>query len=118
MEFWIALTLVAVLIQSARTVLQRNQVESLSVAGATYARFLYGAPLAWLQAVAAFGTVGSAFPTPSPTFFAYVIGGGLTQILGNALFVHMMRSGKFAVVTTYGKTETVLWRVAVVPAAR
>jgi len=107
LPLWIVLTLVAVLIQSVRTVLQRNQVERLSVVGATYARFLYGAPLAWLMMVGAFKARGVALPTPPPEFFAYVIGGGLMQVLGNALFVHLSRSGNFTVVTTYAKTETV-----------
>lgn len=105
MELWIGLTLAAVLIQSVRTVLQRNHVERLSVIGATYARFLYGAPLAWLMVMAA--ARGAALPTPSPIFFAYVLGGGLMQVLGNALFVHLSRSANFTVVTTYAKTETV-----------
>lgn len=42
MELWIPVTLVAVLIQSSRAVLQKNLVGRLSVGGATYARYLYG----------------------------------------------------------------------------
>ena len=105
MQLWIVLTLAAVLIQSVRTVLQRNHVERLSVVGATYARFLFGAPMAWLIVMIVVGD--GQLPTPPPVFFVYVSGGGLMQVLGNALFVYLARSSNFTVVTTYAKTETV-----------
>ena len=40
MKPWIGLPLLGVLIQSARTVLQKNLTGRLSVGGATYSRFL------------------------------------------------------------------------------
>jgi len=109
MEPWIGLTLLGVLIQNSRTVLQKNLVGKLSVGGATYARFLYGAPLAWaMVAVAMVLSSTSALPRPGLTFLAYVVFGGIAQILGNALFIHLIRASNFAVITTYIKTETVI----------
>jgi len=108
MEPWIGLTLLGVLIQSSRTVLQKRMVGRLSVGGATYARFLYGAPLAWLMVAGTVIATGAALPRPGLVFFAYVIIGGLAQILGNALFIHLIRASNFTVITTYIKTETVI----------
>jgi drug/metabolite transporter (DMT)-like permease len=107
MEPWIALTLVAVLIQSGRTVLQKNLVGRLSVMGATYARFIYGLPLAWLLVVSAMWWTGHALPALTWGFVIFAVIGAIGQILGNALFVHLIRTYNFTVITTYIKTETV-----------
>ena len=108
MEPWILLTLVGVLIQSSRTVLQKNLIGRLSVGGATYARFLYGLPVAWLVVAVAFGFSARALPQANPTFLAYALIGGLGQMLGNMLFIHLIRASNFTVITTYIKTETVI----------
>ena len=108
MEPWIGLTLLGVLIQSGRTALQKTLVDRLSVGGATYARFLYGAPLAWLMVVGVLAATGQALPRPGLLFFAYIIAGGFAQILGNATFIHLIRASNFTVISTYAKTETIL----------
>lgn len=108
MEPWIGLTLLGVLIQSGRTVLQKRLVGRLSVGGATYARFLYGAPLAWLMVGLTIAASGGALPRPGALFFAYVVAGGFAQILGNAIFISLIRGSNFTVITTYSKTETVM----------
>jgi drug/metabolite transporter (DMT)-like permease len=108
MELWVLFTLIGVLIQSTRTVLQRRLIGRLSVAGSTYARFLYGAPVAWLMVAGIAMAAGEALPQPGLMFFVYAVAGGLTQILGNALFIHLIGSSNFAVITTYIKTETVI----------
>jgi drug/metabolite transporter (DMT)-like permease len=107
MELWIVLTLVAVLIQSGRTVLQKNLVGRLSVWGATYARFIYGLPLAWLLVAGAMWFGGHALPSLTWTFMIFAFIGSIGQILGNALFIHLIRASNFTVITTYIKTETV-----------
>lgn len=108
MEPWIGLTLLGVLIQSGRTALQKTLVGRLSVGGATYARFLYGAPLAWLMVAGVIAATDQTLPRPGPMFFAYITVGGLAQILGNATFIHLIRASNFTVISTYAKTETVL----------
>ena len=107
MELWIALTLVAVLIQSGRTVLQKNLVGRLSVWGATYARFIYGLPLAWLLVAIAMGVTGHPLPPLGWKFAVFAVIGAFGQIFGNALFIHLIRASNFTVITTYIKTETV-----------
>jgi drug/metabolite transporter (DMT)-like permease len=108
MELWVLFTLIGVLIQSTRTVLQKRLIGRLSVAGSTYARFLYGAPVAWLMVAGIAIAAGEALPQPGWMFFVYALAGGLTQILGNAVFIHLIGSSNFAVITTYIKTETVI----------
>jgi drug/metabolite transporter (DMT)-like permease len=108
MEPWIGLSLLGVLIQSARTVLQKNLTGRLSVGGATYSRFLYGSPLAWLMVAGIVVTTGHSLPHPGAAFFVYITLGGLAQILGNAIFIHLVRASNFTVITTYIKTETVI----------
>lgn len=107
MEPWIALTLVAVLIQSGRTVLQKNLVGRLSIWGATYARFIYGLPLAWALVWGYAQFVGHALPALTWGFMIFAIIGAIGQIFGNALFIHLIRAHNFTVITTYIKTETV-----------
>lgn len=107
MELWIALTLVAVLIQSGRTVLQKNLVGRLSVWGATYARFIYGLPLAWLLVAIAMGVTGHPLPPLGWKFAIFAVIGAVGQMFGNALFIHLIRASNFTVITTYIKTETV-----------
>ncbi len=108
MELWILLTLLGAAIQNARSVLQKNLVGRLSVLGAAYARFLYSAPLSWLMVLGAVTAAGAAWPTPSPTFFAMAFVGAIAQMLGNTLYVHLIRASNFTVITTYIKTETVI----------
>ena len=47
-------------------------------------------------------------PFPVQFFLAFVIVGSVAQIFGNILFVHLIRTSNFTVVTTYGKIETVI----------
>lgn len=60
-----------------------------------------------MVAIAA-GASGQSLPSPTWGFFAYALVGGLAQILGNAVYIHLISAGNFTVITTYSKTETVL----------
>ena len=48
MELWIPITIAAAFLQNVRSVLQKQLTGRLSVNGATYVRFCYGLPFAWL----------------------------------------------------------------------
>ena len=108
MEPWIGLSLLGVLIQSGRTALQKSLVGRLSVGGATYARFVYASPLAWLMVAGIAFATGHSLPHPGLAFFIPVTIGGVAQILGNAIFINLVRANNFTVITTYIKTETVV----------
>ena len=79
----------------------------LSVDGANYVRYLYGAPLA-LGALAflVFGT-DRALPPLSGGFFALVTIAGVAQIVATSLMIHSFSLRNYAVGTVYSKTETV-----------
>jgi drug/metabolite transporter (DMT)-like permease len=104
---WIAFTLAASAGQTARNAMQRELTESLSAAGATHVRFLFGFPFALviLAAVWAFG--GEMLPHPGGVFWGWVFAGALTQILATALMLMAMTEKSFVVTVAYLKTEPV-----------
>ena len=108
LEPWILLTLGASVIQNVRSVLQKNLAAELSVVGVTYARFLFGLPLAFVFMALAMNATGSLLPTPSGLFFVYAVVGGVCQIFGNLIFINLIGFANFTISTTYSKTETVL----------
>jgi drug/metabolite transporter (DMT)-like permease len=108
LEPWILLTLVAVAIQSVRSILQKNYVAKFTVVGVAYARFLFAFPLTVLFVALAAGPAGGTLPTSSNLFLVYCVVGGLAQILGNLVFTYLVGFANFTISTTYSKTETVI----------
>ncbi|MDE0799538.1 MAG: EamA family transporter [Rhodospirillaceae bacterium] len=107
MELWIPLTIAAAGVQAARTSLQKHLAAELSVFGATFARFLFGFPMI-LAGLAVLVTVtGQSVPESNCVFIAYAWVGGLVQLLGNALLLHLLTLSTFTVGTTYTKTEVI-----------
>jgi drug/metabolite transporter (DMT)-like permease len=104
---WIPVTLVAAAAQTARNATQRRLTETIGTVGATQVRFLYGFPFALLALALLRLIGGEPLPGVNPTFFAYVLGGALSQILATGLMLSAMRQRSFAVVTAYTKTEPV-----------
>ncbi|MGE0622334.1 MAG: DMT family transporter [Pseudomonadales bacterium] len=103
MELWIPITIAAAFLQNLRSMLQKRATGNLSVNGATYTRFCYALPFAWLY-LAWLGTVFE-LPTPNAPFLAYCVLGGVAQILGTAALVASFTHGNFAVGTAFSKTE-------------
>jgi len=107
MEAWIPITLAAAFLQNLRSALQKHLKAQLSTTGATFARFTYAGPLAALYATGLATLGGYPVPEPNPIFVLYAVVGGLFQILGTALLVHLFSFRNFAAGTAYSKTETV-----------
>ena len=107
MEAWIPITIFAAFFQNVRTALQKSLKGRLSTGGATYVRFLYGAPFALLYIVGIDYFTELAIPTPNGEFAIFAVIGGLAQILATGLLVALFSLKNFAVGTTYSKTETV-----------
>lgn len=107
MPLWIPITVFAALCQNIRTTMQQKIRGVLSVDGANFVRYLYGAPLA-LAALAflVFGT-GRAMPTISLAFLGLVTIAGIAQIVATSLMIHAFSLRNYAVGTVYSKTETV-----------
>lgn len=109
MDAWIPITILAAAAQTLRFVLQKQlKGVGLSTAGATFARFVYSAPLAALMALAYTGASGQSLPQIPPVFWVYALSGGLTQILATMCVVALFSHRHFAVGITFKKTEVLL----------
>jgi drug/metabolite transporter (DMT)-like permease len=104
---WIPVTFAAALLQCWRTALQQKLRHLLSVNGAGFVRFLYGAPTALLLLLVALGLTGLPLPAPNMRFLLACIAGGLTQILATNLLIMAFGFRNFAVGTAYSKTDVV-----------
>jgi len=104
---WIPITIAAALCQNIRTTMQQKIRGLLSVDGANFVRYLYGAPLA-LGALAflVWGT-GRTVPTITLAFLGLVTIAGVAQIVATSLMIHSFSLRNFTVGTVYSKTETV-----------
>lgn len=109
METWVIATILAAGFQTVRFMLQKQlSMGELSTAGATFARFVYSAPLVLLLVVAYLGMRDLALPVLNLRFWAYALTGGLAQILATVCVVALFRQRNFAVGITFKNTEVVL----------
>lgn len=107
-EPWVVLAVAAAAIQTVRTIIQKEMTARLSVMGSTYARFLYGLPLALGFLAIGLDITGRDVPDPSLGFFSWVAVGAVAQVIGNVLFITLISHTHFTISATYVKTETVL----------
>nr|WP_319949254.1 EamA family transporter [uncultured Shimia sp.] len=109
MELWILASFAAALFQSVRFMLQKHLFQgALSASGATFARFVYSAPLAVLCLGVYGGLTGHLPSFPDLTFWSYGFVGGAAQILGTVCTVTLLGRRNFAVGLTFIKTEVLL----------
>ena len=106
MPLWIPITVAAALFQCWRTAMQQKLRHLLSVNGAGFVRYLYGAPTALVLFIVALLITGLPVPAPNWRFLVYCIAGGLMQILATNLLIMSFGYRNFAVGTAYSKTET------------
>jgi len=109
MSLWVILTLAAALMQTLRFVLQKQLTGlGLSTGGATFARFLFAAPLAITLAAVALARSGQGLPAlPGSGFWGFVVLGAAGQIIATFLTVALFSLRNFAVGIAFTKTETV-----------
>jgi drug/metabolite transporter (DMT)-like permease len=103
---WVAISVVAAALQTARNALQRKLTGLLSPVGATSTRFVYGLPFAliYLGTIAATGVV---IPMPGIDFFAWCLVGAVTQILAMLALILLLQLRNFTVGIAYTKTELI-----------
>ena len=85
--------------------MQQKLRNLLSVNGAGFVRYLYGAPAALLIFAAGLWISGGPMPVPNLRFMLYCVAGGLLQILATNLLIMSFGYRNFAVGTAYAKTE-------------
>ncbi|MBI1250439.1 MAG: EamA/RhaT family transporter [Alphaproteobacteria bacterium] len=101
---WPILALSASGLQVVRNAAQRRLTETLGIWGASYVRFVYGAPFAalWLAGILAWRGVSGG---PGWTFAGWVLIGSTMQGVAMVLLVIAMRGRGFAVANALSKTE-------------
>ena len=104
---WIPITLAAAIFQVVRTALQKHLKGRLSTNGANYTRYAFGLPFALGYALLLNRVGGFDWPWPDATFFAWVLLGGVAQILATSLLIEAMTRRNFAAGIAYSKTEVV-----------
>lgn len=107
LPLWVAFTLIASVAQTFRNAAQRDLINTIGTAGATYVRFLFGLPFALVFLALVSASAGSAPPPPNPAAMGWIAVGALTQILATGLMLAAMRERSFVVATAYTKTEPV-----------
>ncbi|WP_298910779.1 EamA/RhaT family transporter [uncultured Aliiroseovarius sp.] len=109
MQAWIPITILAAFSQNLRFMLQKRLKDTrLSATGATFARFVYSAPLVAVLMAGYFAVTGIDVPQPDTRFFAFAFTGGIAQILATICVVALFAERNFAVGITFKKTEVVL----------
>jgi drug/metabolite transporter (DMT)-like permease len=109
MELWIYITFGAAFAQSLRFMLQKKLTTvGLSTAGATFARFVFTAPVVAFIAVTYAVTTQQGMPELPTAFWIHGVIGGTSQILATMCVVALFSHRHFAVGVTFKKTEVIL----------
>ena len=109
MSLWISISIAAAAFQTLRFMLQKMlSKQTLSAAGATFARFLYSAPFVVVLTTLYLNQTDQAWPALSPKFWMYGATGGVAQVLATICVVLVFKSRNFAVGITFKKTEVIL----------
>jgi len=105
MEIWIPITIFAAFLQNLRSMMQKRATGNLSVSGASYTRFCYALPFAWIYL--AWLAASRGLPGINSEFLTYCLLGGVAQILGTAFLLSSFTYDNFSVGTAFSKTEVV-----------
>lgn len=109
MELWIVASVAAALFQSVRFMLQKHLARvALSAGGATFARFVYSAPLAVLILGVVVITMRPGLSWPGAGFWIYGAIGGAAQIAATVCTVMLFGRRNLAVGMTFIKSEVLL----------
>jgi drug/metabolite transporter (DMT)-like permease len=108
MDAWIPITIAAAFAQTLRFMAQKQlKTMALSTGGATFARFLFSAPLVAVLVLAYARASGQDLPATNPRFWTFALVGGAAQILATMCVVALFSHRNFAVGITFKKTEVV-----------
>ena len=106
---WIVVACAAAVFQTVRFMLQKIlATATLSATGATFARFLYSAPLVSVLVLLYLRATAQPLPVLGSDFWAYALSGGLAQIIATVCVVSLFKLRNFAVGVTLMKTEVIL----------
>ena len=101
---WIPITLLAAVAQTLRFMFQKRlRISALSTGGATFARFLYAAPLIALVASGYASVRGYGMPVMEWRFWAFAAVGGFCQICATMCVVALFQQRNFTIGITFKK---------------
>ena len=106
---WIPVTLFAAFTQTFRFMFQKRlRIDTLSTGGATFARFLYAAPLISLLAITYPLARGYGLPVVDWKFWVFAAAGGFCQVSATMCVVALFQQRNFTVGITFKKIEVLL----------
>lgn len=114
---WIALTLLAALMQAIRTAGQKSLSDTVSPITATMVRYAFGLPFAMLYLWFVMTQLPSHDPgslTFTARFYSYALAASVMQIVATAFLIEVFKTRNFAVGTAYAKTEVMMTAVLAV----
>lgn len=105
MEVWIPITIVAAFMQNIRSATQKHLKDVVGTTGATFVRFGFGTPFAFLfVAIMHFG-IGWQLPILNSTFLMWIVMGAYAQITAQVFLLKAFSFSNFTVATAYSRTE-------------
>lgn len=108
-NIWVVASVLAAAFQTLRFMLQKKlSVATLTPTGATFARFVYSAPLVCAALAIFFVSTSRDVPQVHPGFWLYAPVGGLAQVVATVCVVMLFKTRNFAVGLTLKKTEVIL----------
>jgi drug/metabolite transporter (DMT)-like permease len=103
---WIPLTIGAAFFQNVRFMLQKHLKDTgLSATGATYARFVFSAPVVGIFVLIYIQTTGVTVPPLGCAFWGFVAMAAVAQVLATVCVVALFSRRNFAVGVTLKKSE-------------
>ena len=107
MAIWIWITIIAAISQSFRTAQQKNLKIRLGDFGASFVRFSYAIPFAWVWLLFYCLVTNSSLPSLNYKFGFWVTIAGVLQIIFTVLLIKLFSHRSFAAGTAFSKTEVI-----------
>lgn len=108
MATWIWVTIIAAISQSLRTAQQKNLKQSLGVLGASYVRFSYAIPFAWVWIAFYSFFYDQPLPSINLEYIFWITIAGIMQIIFTVLLITLFSHRSFAAGIAFSKTEVLM----------
>jgi drug/metabolite transporter (DMT)-like permease len=105
MNLWIIITVAAAFLQNIRSSLQKHLKNVMGSTGATFVRFGFGVPFAFLYWYILIYGFGFQLPDLTFKFFLWATIASFAQIFATFLLVYLFSFRNFTVGTAYSRTE-------------
>lgn len=108
---WIAIAILAALMQAVRTAAQKTLNQKMSNLATTYVRSLFGMPIMLVYLVIVLVTDQAKLPSFSGGYLVATFLGALAQVLATMLLIYMFKLKNFAIGTMLTKVDIVMTAV-------